>query len=210
MPGRGFARRGLEYGTRCLPGKASRTTADPTRATARVLQGVAVVTALADGVPHGMTISSLSVLGMAPPTVALAVRTTGSMHDILLRAKGFAISLLADDQEFTARFFASRNRPTGADQFARFTCRPGRFSGAPLLIDALGWLDCRLVARVPLGTHLLVIGQVLQDVSSHRDAAVPLLYGDGRYHRRPDHAPTGTRRLVGRDVALDHHDAERG
>lgn len=204
MPGGGIARQRIDDRIRCQPVDTARPGAAPARATALLMQGVVVVTACTGGVPHGMTVSSLSLLSPfaatdpSPPMVAFAAQISGSMHDILCRATGFAISMLADDQKFTARFFASRQRPRGEDEFHRISHRSGEFSGAPLLLGAIGWLDCRTVSRIPLGSgHLLVIGEALQDISAGTRSS-PLLYGDRRYHRRPEQ-PTPV-----------HYDAGRG
>ncbi|HWB43733.1 MAG TPA: flavin reductase, partial [Gemmatimonadales bacterium] len=50
-------------------------------------------------------------------------------------------------------------------------------SGAPVLADALAWLECRLVRRVRAGDHELVIarpvgGEIL------RPDAIPLAFAD--------------------------------
>ena len=46
------------------------------------------------------------------------------------------------------------------DRFAE-----GRWStavtGAPILVEALAWLDCRIHARYPAGTHTIYVGEVL-------------------------------------------------
>jgi flavin reductase (DIM6/NTAB) family NADH-FMN oxidoreductase RutF len=160
--------------------------------------GVAVLTAIADGIPSALTIGSLSVVSLHPTVVTFAVRRAGSMHQVISRASGFGLSLLADHQEFTARYFASRHRPDGAEQFARMPFLPGPISGAPLLTEALGWLDCTAAALVPTGSQVLVVGNVEYDRAAPTGEKVgvppqptPLLRGGGRFHRAKG---TGDRR----------------
>ncbi len=155
--------------------------------------GVAVLTAIADGSPSALTIGSLSVVSLHPTVVTFVVRRNGSMHHVLSRAPGFGLSLLADHQEFTARYFASLHRPDGAEQFARMPFRTGPISGAPLLIEALGWLDCTAAALVPTGNQVLVIGNVEYDLAAPTGEKIgippqptPLLRGGGRFHRAKD------------------------
>ena len=199
VPGDDVAGQRLAARGRCQPDEGSTIVAEPARASALMVHGVVIVTARAGGVARGMTASSFSVLTPEPPIVAFAVRIGGSMHEILCRATGFAVSVLGDDQEFTARFFAGRRRPTDQEQSTRISSGSGQVSGAPLLRDALGWLDCRTLSRTPLDHHhLLVIGEALQDISAGRRAAGPLLHGNRRYHRRPEH------------TTPDRHDAGRG
>ena len=52
-------------------------------------------------------------------------------------------------------------------------------SGAPLLVGAIGWLECRLAAEHPVGTHTLFVGEVL--VATTGEAAPPLLRVGGSY-----------------------------
>ena len=156
-------------------------------------QGVAVLTAIADGIPSALTVGSLSVVSFHPTVVTFAVRRDGPMHRVLARAAGFGLSLLADHQEFTARYFASGHRPAGAEQFARMPFRAGPVSGSPLLADALGWLDCTTAALVPTGGQVLVVGNVDYDVTAPTGEQIggptrpaPLLRGGGRFHRAKD------------------------
>lgn len=185
-------------------GPAAGNPAPAPEASSHVLQGVAVLTATVDGIPHGLTIGSVSIVSFHPTVVTLAVRRAGSMHQVLSRNSGFGLSLLAGHQEFTARFFASRNRPTGVDQFDRVPFRPGPVSGSPLLSDALGWLDCTTAQLVPIGPQVLVVGNVGYDVAatptSDEIGTVsrgPLLRGGGRYHRARDPIANRARRTLG-------------
>jgi flavin reductase (DIM6/NTAB) family NADH-FMN oxidoreductase RutF len=34
-------------------------------------------------------------------------------------------------------------------------------AGAPLLVGAIGWLECRLAAEHPVGDHTIFVGEVL-------------------------------------------------
>ena len=163
--------------------------------------GVAILTAIDDGIPSALTIGSLSIVSLHPTVVTFAVRRTGPLHQVLSRAPGFGLSLLADHQEFTARYFASRHRPDGAEQFARMPFRTGPISGAPLLTDALGWLDCTTTALVPTGGQVLVVGNVEFDLAAPTGEKIgipaqptPLLRGGGRFHRARE---AGDRRRQG-------------
>src|SRR5215210_3932552 len=72
----------------------------------RFPSGVAVVTVDADGERLGLTVGSLLSLSLEPPLVGVAISRQAAMHELLRRAGGFALSLLAGDQEAVAQHFA--------------------------------------------------------------------------------------------------------
>ena len=86
------------------------------------------------------------------------------------------LSLLAGDQEGIAQHFAR-----GVPPFAHWhgiATRPGA-EGAPLIDDALGWLECRTAEEHGAGDHTLFVGEVL--AAERGRAARPLVYVDQRY-----------------------------
>lgn len=98
------------------------------------------------------------------------------MHELLRRADGFALSLLAAGQESVAQHFARGVPPIA--HWHGVAARPGA-AGAPLLEGALGWLECRLEAEHAAGDHTLFVGEVLSVEAG--EATDPLLYLDRRY-----------------------------
>ena len=144
---------------------------------------VAVLTVRTGETVCGITISSLTPVSFDPPLVVVAIRESSRIRAVLADAPGFGISVLAADQETTARHFASRRRPTGRRQFDGFAIHPGPVTGSPLLNAALGWLDCRTFRITPTGDHALVIGEVADEVRNGFSDATPLLHGPSGYHR---------------------------
>jgi flavin reductase (DIM6/NTAB) family NADH-FMN oxidoreductase RutF len=124
----------------------------------------------------GLTIGSLVGLSLEPPLVGVSVSRQAAMHELLRGAGGFALSLLAGDQEGIAQHFAR-----GVPPFAHWhgiATRPGA-EGAPLIDDALGWLECRTTGEHEAGDHTLFVGEVL--AAERGRAAPPLVYIDQRY-----------------------------
>ena len=138
--------------------------------------GVAVLSVDAGGEQLGLTVSSLVSLSLEPPLVGVSISHQAAMHELLRSAGGFALSLLAGDQEGLAQHFAR-----GVPPFAHWhgvATRPGA-AGAPLLEDALGWLECETRAEHETGDHTLFVGEVLA-AERGRDAP-SLLYVGQRY-----------------------------
>jgi flavin reductase (DIM6/NTAB) family NADH-FMN oxidoreductase RutF len=146
----------------------------------RLARSIVVVSALSGGVCHGMTADSFTLVSRDPPLVMVAVAAGGRTHGVLASAPGFAVSVLTEGQSAVATHFASRRRPPGWRQFDVVAWQAAPYSGAPVLLDALTWLDCTRRDLVGAGDHVLVLGEVLS-VSSGTRAQRPLVRYDGHY-----------------------------
>jgi flavin reductase (DIM6/NTAB) family NADH-FMN oxidoreductase RutF len=120
--------------------------------------GVCVVTADADGDRIGVTMGSLVSLSLDPPLVGIAVGKANALHEVLRAAGTFGVSLLRGDQADVASRFALGMPP--ALLWKGVDVRTG-VTGAPLLVDALGWLECEVSAEHAVGDHTLFVGAVL-------------------------------------------------
>jgi flavin reductase (DIM6/NTAB) family NADH-FMN oxidoreductase RutF len=142
----------------------------------RFPSGVAVVTVDVNGERLGLTVGTLVSLSVEPPLVGISIAREAALHELLREAGGFAVSLLAADQESVAQHFA-RGVPPIAHWHGIATIEGAR--GAPLIDGALGWLECSLWAEWAAGDHTFFIGEVLECELGR--AHPPLLYLDGRY-----------------------------
>jgi flavin reductase (DIM6/NTAB) family NADH-FMN oxidoreductase RutF len=120
----------------------------------RYPSGICVVTVDAGGQRLGLTVGSLVSLSLDPPLVGFAVSRDAALHELLREAGGCAISLLAAGQEWLAQHFA-RGVPPIAMWHGVATSEGA--SGAPLLVGALGWLECSLEQEVAAGTHTFFV-----------------------------------------------------
>ncbi len=123
----------------------------------RFPSGVCVVTVDAGGQRLGLTVGSLVSLSLDPPLVGLAISREAAMHELLREAGGCAISLLAAGQEWLAQHFARGVPPIA--MWHGVAAEPGA-AGAPLLVGALGWLECTLREEVAAGTHTFFVCDV--------------------------------------------------
>jgi flavin reductase (DIM6/NTAB) family NADH-FMN oxidoreductase RutF len=155
-----------------------------------IVRVVAIMTAISDDGPYGMTVSSLTPVSFDPPMMLVALRQSARMLDILTAGVGFGLSILAADQQDIARYFAGRRRPRGQQQFHGFDHRMGPLVDTPLLSDAIGWLECRTVDIADTGDHALVIGEVLDEARNGAITFDPLLHGPDGYRRLRPHTTT--------------------
>ena len=142
----------------------------------RFPHGVAVLTVDAEGERLGLTIGSLVSLSLDPPLVGLSISQQAAMHELLRAAGGFALSLLAQGQEWLAQHFARGVPPIAL--WHGIASREGA-AGAPLLVGALGWLECRLASEHPVGDHTFFVGEVLSVELG--EPAPPLLHVESGY-----------------------------
>jgi len=138
--------------------------------------GVSVVTTrTADGSFAGLTVNSYTSLSLDPPLVLWALGSRSASLRAFEAATHFAINILAEDQAWLSRRFATKSR----DKFHGLGMRPG-IEGVPLLDGCSAHIECRMHSAQPGGDHLLFVGKVERvDVLSRP----PLLYVGGRYRK---------------------------
>ena len=142
----------------------------------RFATGVAVVTAMSDGEPVGMTCQSFSSVSLSPPLVLFCPARTSRAWPLIQRAGSFCVNLLADGQHELSNVMATK----GIDKFADIGWEPTPRTGSPLLKGVLGFVDCTIHAVHEAGDHYVVLGRV-QELESYDEVTDPLLYYEGRY-----------------------------
>jgi len=104
--------------------------------------GIVVVTTRGG---HAMTVSAFTSVSLDPPLVLFCAEKIARFHDAVLAEGSWAVSILAEDDEKTARWLATRGRPLDG-QLDGVAHHPGPVTGAPVLDDALAVLECRTAA----------------------------------------------------------------
>lgn len=137
--------------------------------------GVTVASTRIGDETWGMTANAVSSLSLDPPLVLLCVVRDSQSHDKFKEAGCFALNILAADQEDISNRFAFK----GPKDFSGLDIK-GAETGAPILEDALGWVDCKIREAITAGDHDILIGEIL--AGDARDGQ-PLLYFGGSYAR---------------------------
>lgn len=139
--------------------------------------GVTIVTLRAGQVIHGLTVSAFASVSPDPPLVMVAIDHEHSAFPLLERPDAvFAVNILHQDQvELSNRFAWLKDE----DRFKGGTWTTA-VTGAPILPDALAWLDCTIYARYPAGTHQIYVGEV-QAIGTPRFEQSPLVYWNRGY-----------------------------
>jgi flavin reductase (DIM6/NTAB) family NADH-FMN oxidoreductase RutF len=150
------------------------------QAAGQFASGIVVVTTPGG---HAMTVSAFASVSLEPPLVLFCAEKIARFHDAVLAEGSWAVSVVAEDDEKTARWLAMRGRPL-AGQLDGIPHHPGPVTGAPVLDDALAVLECRTTAVHDGGDHSIVIGQVAAVVGpADSPSPGPLLHYSGAYRR---------------------------
>jgi len=127
---------------------------DLRRLLSRYPAGVSVLTVASGKQRLGLTVGSLVSLSLDPPLVGFGVSRQAAMHELLREAGGGALSLLAAGQASLAQHFARGVPPIA--MWHRIATEEAA-NGAPLLVGALGWLECVLFTELTTGTHTFFV-----------------------------------------------------
>lgn len=128
--------------------------------------GLYVVTVSGDGEDHGMTANWLSQAAFEPPMLVVAVENSSKTIGLIRDSHHFAINLLLSGQRELAGKLG-RSAEQAPQKLKGVKTKPAPASGAPILVDCLGWVECRVVATLPAGDHTLVLGEIINAGVEH-------------------------------------------
>lgn len=124
----------------------------------RVPSGLYILTARSGERETGMLASWVQQCSFEPPGVTVAVRRDRDVLSWLVQDAPFTLNLLAEGQTNLLGHFG---RGFSLDQPAFNGLRIERAEDrAPVLLDTLGYLLCRVTNRFPAGDHDLIVGTV--------------------------------------------------
>ena len=138
-------------------------------ACARFATGVCVLTACnCDGIPHGLTVNSFSSVSLDPPLVMVGIDHSSTQLEGFDDAQYFAVNILTEKQQRLSVYFATRE----PGRFDGIPWMPGE-TGAPVLEETLGVIECRTIQKFDAGDHRILVGEA---VAAKTHEGRPLLY----------------------------------
>jgi flavin reductase (DIM6/NTAB) family NADH-FMN oxidoreductase RutF len=141
--------------------------------------GVTIVTIRSGEEIHGLTVSAFASVSPEPPLIMVIIDHQHRAYELLQEAGAvFAVNILAQDQvELSNRFAWVKDE----DRFELGNWSTA-VTGAPVLLDALAWLDCTIHAHYPAGTHTIYVGEI-QGSHVPRAEELPLIYWNRGYRK---------------------------
>src|SRR3984957_4584217 len=109
--------------------------------------GVTIVSTRVDDLVHGMTANGFMSVSLDPALVVVSVASGARMHEILLRAGRYGVSVLSRNQEPVSQHFAGRPQ-AGEIELVES-------EGVPLVEGALTQVVADVVDAHPAGDHTL-------------------------------------------------------
>jgi flavin reductase (DIM6/NTAB) family NADH-FMN oxidoreductase RutF len=131
--------------------------------------GLYVVTVASGGEEHGMTANWITQAAFEPPMIVVAIENTSKTIEMIRDAHYFAVSLLASGQRELAGKLG-RSSEQAPQKLKGIKTKPTPVSKTPVLVEALGWVECRAIASLPAGDHTLVLGEVVEAGVESADA----------------------------------------
>ncbi|MER3396260.1 MAG: hypothetical protein C4319_05700 [Acidimicrobiia bacterium] len=110
---------------------------------------------------NGMTLNWATQVAFKPKLVAISVENEAFTYKLISEGKAFSLNILDREDRAIVRKFV---KPVQVDLEARtlngFPFHQ-RKTGCPILDQAVAFLDCSLWKAVPVGSHTLFIGEVV-------------------------------------------------
>jgi flavin reductase (DIM6/NTAB) family NADH-FMN oxidoreductase RutF len=110
---------------------------------------------------NGMTINWVTQLSFDPKWIGVGVEQDAYTHELVEAGRCFAISLIDREDRALVRKFT---KPVDVDLGARTlngVPYVERVTGAPVLEQAVAYLDCRVHDRLAAGNHTFFVGEVV-------------------------------------------------
>jgi len=118
-----------------------------------------------NGKANPVTLGWTMIVSGTPPMMAIAVAKTHYSVEAVTHSRSFTIAFPSSEMADAALFFGSKSG-RDIDKFAEFDCKtePAKAIDSVLLADAVANFECTLESQVPIGDHIIFVGEV---VSAH-------------------------------------------
>ncbi|MFB2834297.1 flavin reductase family protein [Floridanema evergladense] len=126
---------------------------------------------------NGFTASWVMQASFVPPLVVNCVKQDSKSHAMIEASGVFTLSVLETGQTDLAQKFFKPQRRVG-NKFEDVEFYLGQETGCPIISDALGYVECKVVGAVTQGDHTVYVGEVI-GAGVHREGSPLLLESTG-------------------------------
>ena len=135
-----------------------------------------------NGKANPITLGWTMIVSGTPPMMAIAVAKTHYSIEAITHSRNFTIAFPSSEMADAALFFGSKSG-RDIDKFAEFDCKtePAKVIDSVLLADAVANFECTLESQIPVGDHMIFVGEI---VCSHINTeSKKRLYTTGPGHK---------------------------
>ncbi len=129
----------------------------------KITYGLYVVSAGSEENKSGYIANTVFQVTAEPPQVAISCNKNNYTSNLIIESKAFSISVLKQDS--SAELIGLFGYKTGneIDKFADTKYISGS-TGTPIVTeDTIAWFECRLVNQYDVGTHIIYIGEIINN-----------------------------------------------
>lgn len=138
--------------------------------------GVYLITTRRGTQTAAMTAVWVSQVSKDPVSLVVALSPESATTKMLLESKVFTVNVLHRGQQDLA-YAMGRVTSDEVDKFAAIPIT-SKVTGAPVVMDAMAYVECKVTSHIHVGSHLIVFGEVI-DGSMLRDLE-PAIYRNGK------------------------------
>lgn len=142
--------------------------------------GLYIVGSRAGDRRNGMTLNFATQVGFDPKLLAVSVEKEAVTHELISEGGAFVLNVVDREDRAIVRKFT---KPVEVDAAAKtlngFPFHDGR-TGAPVLDQALAYVECEVRQTVDVGSHTLFIGEVVDAAFQKPEETEPLRMEDTR------------------------------
>jgi len=127
----------------------------------------------------GLTISSFELVSLKPSITLISIDKSAKSLETFIRAIGWTISLLSDEQEEFSKLF-SNNEISQSERF-KINYPKSSFLKIPYIDNCIGYLECLYYKHLEIGDHFIFLSKVVnvEIINEKR----PLIYYRRGYHK---------------------------
>jgi len=155
---------------------------DVTKATSVFAESVAVVTVKSGDTLNAMTAAWTIPVSARPTLVVVHIAPQRYSHDLVMEAKEFGLSILADDQmEVSQQAGTASGRKVNKFASGKIRQKAPKMISTPLVDGCAATMECKLEKAISMGDHTIFVGRVVAlEVDPHKK---PLLLHKGVYYK---------------------------
>jgi flavin reductase (DIM6/NTAB) family NADH-FMN oxidoreductase RutF len=155
---------------------------DVAKATSVFAESVAIITVKSGDRLNAMTAAWVVPVSHRPTLVVVHIAPQRYSHDLLVEAKEFGLSILADDQMDVSQH-AGTVSGRRLDKFASglLKQRASKQIATPVLEGCAATMECKLEKAISMGDHTIFVGRVVAlEIDTNKR---PLVLHKGTYYK---------------------------